>query len=73
MNLQVWNETEDKELMLAYNLCLDAQDRQGKVSFAKLMKCHGSGGSQTWVWSIRVGYIFSIVIQIKTYLNNILA
>ncbi|KAL4222749.1 hypothetical protein ACF0H5_018790 [Mactra antiquata] len=58
-SIQRWNETEAKELMLVYNLCLDAQDRPDKVSYAKLMKCHGNGGSQAWVWSIK-NYIYQL-------------
>lgn len=56
---QVWNETEDKELMLAPRLCLDAQDHAGKTPYAKLMKCHGMGNSQAWVWTIK-NYVYQL-------------
>ncbi|XP_053374190.1 polypeptide N-acetylgalactosaminyltransferase 11-like, partial [Mercenaria mercenaria] len=56
---QVWNETEDKELMLVYNLCLDAQDGMRKNVYAKLGKCDGMKRTQAWVWSIK-NYVYQL-------------
>ncbi|XP_075212719.1 polypeptide N-acetylgalactosaminyltransferase 35A-like [Lycorma delicatula] len=40
---QMWYETDKSEFVLARLLCLDAGDRQPKLS-----KCHEMGGSQDW-------------------------
>lgn len=52
---QIWHETSESELILASVLCLDAESREQGHSFARLMKCHGSKGSQAWVWTKKSG------------------
>ncbi|XP_063420972.1 polypeptide N-acetylgalactosaminyltransferase 11-like [Mytilus trossulus] len=52
---QVWHETVDSELILASVLCLDVESKEQGHSFARLMKCHGSKGSQAWVWTKKSG------------------
>jgi hypothetical protein len=52
--LQIWHETSDGELKLATVLCLDVESKEKGHSFARLMKCHGSKGSQAWVWTKQV-------------------
>uniref|UniRef100_UPI00358E5217 polypeptide N-acetylgalactosaminyltransferase 11 n=1 Tax=Myxine glutinosa TaxID=7769 RepID=UPI00358E5217 len=44
---QVWLYNEDGELILASLLCLDASENRPNER-PRLMKCHGSGGSQQW-------------------------
>ncbi|CAG2251050.1 GALNT [Mytilus edulis] len=52
---QIWHETVDSELILASVLCLDVESKEQGHSFARLMKCHGSKGSQAWVWTKKSG------------------
>ncbi|XP_061411320.1 polypeptide N-acetylgalactosaminyltransferase 11 isoform X1 [Lethenteron reissneri] len=44
---QVWVYNEGQELQLASLLCLDMPEMEPRAS-PRLMKCHGSGGSQQW-------------------------
>lgn len=50
---QIWKETADNELIMSKTLCLHASDAEGKLPYAKLMKCHGSKGAQEWIFSIK--------------------
>ncbi|XP_069111592.1 polypeptide N-acetylgalactosaminyltransferase 11-like [Argopecten irradians] len=45
---QNWYKTQDDELLLSDILCLDVQNALQGRSFARLMKCHGNRGSQSW-------------------------
>ncbi|KAL3831975.1 hypothetical protein ACJMK2_023663 [Sinanodonta woodiana] len=47
---QEWSETEEHEFQLSKLLCLDIESSAVSNSYARLMKCHGSGGSQSWIW-----------------------
>ena len=44
---QLWYESQTNELRLADSLCLDMPE-SNSAALPRLMKCHGSGGSQTW-------------------------
>ncbi|KAK3092460.1 hypothetical protein FSP39_003078 [Pinctada imbricata] len=55
LKVQTWYETEESELILAQLLCLDAEDKWVGKSYARLMKCHGSKGSQAWTWTVQNG------------------
>ncbi|XP_006001722.1 polypeptide N-acetylgalactosaminyltransferase 11 isoform X2 [Latimeria chalumnae] len=44
---QVWAYSEEHELVLANLLCLDVPETRSSDP-PRLMKCHGSGGSQQW-------------------------
>ncbi|XP_038044634.1 polypeptide N-acetylgalactosaminyltransferase 11-like isoform X2 [Patiria miniata] len=44
---QLWYESESHELRLADYLCLD-QPESNSAALPRLMKCHGSRGSQEW-------------------------
>lgn len=46
---QVWLYNEDHELILNNLLCLDVSETRTSDP-PRLMKCHGSGGSQQWVF-----------------------
>ncbi|CAH1789835.1 unnamed protein product [Owenia fusiformis] len=48
---QVWTESDAHELVLADILCLDIDDHQDNEMFPRLMKCHGSHGTQEWRWT----------------------
>ncbi|XP_062900521.1 polypeptide N-acetylgalactosaminyltransferase 11 [Mobula hypostoma] len=48
---QVWVYNEEHELVLANLLCLDMAETHQSDS-PRLMKCHGSGGSQQWILGI---------------------
>ncbi|XP_070564934.1 polypeptide N-acetylgalactosaminyltransferase 11-like [Ptychodera flava] len=43
----VWSTTEDHEYLLKDMLCLDMPESDSKA-YPRMMKCHGSGGSQDW-------------------------
>ncbi|XP_077977971.1 polypeptide N-acetylgalactosaminyltransferase 11-like [Glandiceps talaboti] len=43
----LWSETEDNEFLLKDMLCLDMPEADSNA-YPRLMKCHGSGGSQDW-------------------------
>ncbi|XP_021343161.1 polypeptide N-acetylgalactosaminyltransferase 11-like isoform X2 [Mizuhopecten yessoensis] len=45
---QTWYKSKDDELLLSDILCLDVENVFQGRSFARLMKCHGNGGSQSW-------------------------
>ncbi|XP_067871145.1 polypeptide N-acetylgalactosaminyltransferase 11 isoform X1 [Heterodontus francisci] len=45
---QIWTYDEEHELILANLLCLDMAETHSSDS-PRLMKCHGSGGSQQWI------------------------
>ncbi|XP_069770944.1 polypeptide N-acetylgalactosaminyltransferase 11 isoform X1 [Narcine bancroftii] len=45
---QIWVYNEEHELILANLLCLDMAETHSSDS-PRLMKCHGSGGSQQWI------------------------
>lgn len=47
---QIWHELEHFSLQLAGVLCLDFEDHHVGQSFARLAKCHFSGGGQEWKW-----------------------
>lgn len=46
---QVWIYNEDHELILSNLLCLDMSETRSSDP-PRLMKCHGSGGSQQWMF-----------------------
>ena len=46
---QVWIYNEDHELILNNLLCLDMSETRSSDP-PRLMKCHGSGGSQQWTF-----------------------
>lgn len=46
---QVWTYDEDHELVLSGLLCLDVSETRSSDP-PRLMKCHGSGGSQQWAF-----------------------
>ncbi|XP_042188470.1 polypeptide N-acetylgalactosaminyltransferase 11 isoform X1 [Callorhinchus milii] len=48
---QIWIYDEEHELILANLLCLDVSETRSSDS-PRLMKCHGSGGSQQWTLGI---------------------
>ncbi|MEE6467330.1 hypothetical protein FKM82_007203 [Ascaphus truei] len=45
---QIWSYNEEHELILSNLLCLDMSETRSSDP-PRLMKCHGSGGSQQWV------------------------
>ena len=51
---QQWHESDQNELVLSKKLCMDVKDGTRGNTFAMLMKCHGSRGTQSWVWTIKV-------------------
>ena len=51
---QIWSETADHELILASLLCLDGDGSTDGRLYPRLMKCHGSHGTQEWRWSGQV-------------------
>ena len=58
---QQWHESDQNELVLAKYLCLEVEDTGKGNIFVRMMKCHGSRGTQSWVWSIKV------IITFHTY------
>ncbi|KAM9308001.1 polypeptide N-acetylgalactosaminyltransferase 11 [Gastrophryne carolinensis] len=46
---QIWTYNEEHELVLSNLLCLDVSETRSSDP-PRLMKCHGSGGSQQWVF-----------------------
>ncbi|XP_067864557.1 polypeptide N-acetylgalactosaminyltransferase 11 [Heptranchias perlo] len=48
---QIWVYDEEHELILANLLCLDMSETHS-TDFPRLMKCHGSGGSQQWTLGV---------------------
>lgn len=46
---QIWTYNEEHELILSNLLCLDMSETRSSDP-PRLMKCHGSGGSQQWVF-----------------------
>uniref|UniRef100_A0A8C5WEB2 Polypeptide N-acetylgalactosaminyltransferase n=1 Tax=Leptobrachium leishanense TaxID=445787 RepID=A0A8C5WEB2_9ANUR len=46
---QLWSYNEEHELILSNLLCLDMSETRSSDP-PRLMKCHGSGGSQQWVF-----------------------
>lgn len=50
---QQWHESDQNELVLSKKLCMDVKDGTRGNTFAMLMKCHGSRGTQSWVWTIK--------------------
>lgn len=50
--LQEWAYDEEHELILAGLLCLDMSEIRSSDP-PRLMKCHGSGGSQQWTLGVR--------------------
>ncbi|XP_063308769.1 polypeptide N-acetylgalactosaminyltransferase 11 [Pelobates fuscus] len=46
---QIWTYNEENELILSNLLCLDMSETRSSDP-PRLMKCHGSGGSQQWVF-----------------------
>ena len=49
-----WFESDQNELVLGKSLCMDIKDGGRGSTLANLMKCHGSRGTQSWVWTIKV-------------------
>nr|XP_013805115.1 PREDICTED: polypeptide N-acetylgalactosaminyltransferase 11 isoform X2 [Apteryx mantelli mantelli] len=48
---QIWVYNEDHELILNNLLCLDVSETRSSDP-PRLMKCHGSGGSQQWTFGV---------------------
>lgn len=46
---QIWIYNEEHELILSNLLCLDMSETRSSDP-PRLMKCHGSGGSQQWTF-----------------------
>ncbi|XP_054847435.1 polypeptide N-acetylgalactosaminyltransferase 11 isoform X3 [Eublepharis macularius] len=74
---QVWLYNEDHELILNNLLCLDVSETRTSDP-PRLMKCHGSGGSQQWVlgknnrlYQVSVGQCMKVVdpLSIKGYVT----
>lgn len=64
---QEWSYDEDSELVLAGLLCLDVSEVRTS-DLPRLMKCHGSGGSQQWtlgkanrLYQVSVGQCLSVL------------
>ncbi|XP_056155406.1 polypeptide N-acetylgalactosaminyltransferase 11 isoform X2 [Lampris incognitus] len=64
---QEWSYDEDGELVLAGLLCLDVSEVRTSDT-PRLMKCHGSGGSQQWklgnsnrLYQVSVGQCLSVL------------
>ncbi|XP_040449259.1 polypeptide N-acetylgalactosaminyltransferase 11 isoform X2 [Falco naumanni] len=64
---QVWIYNEDHELILNNLLCLDVSETRSSDP-PRLMKCHGSGGSQQWtfgknnrLYQVSVGQCMKVV------------
>ncbi|POI35733.1 hypothetical protein CIB84_000514 [Bambusicola thoracicus] len=64
---QVWVYNEDHELILNNLLCLDVSETRSSDP-PRLMKCHGSGGSQQWtfgknnrLYQVSVGQCMKVV------------
>ncbi|XP_035555580.1 polypeptide N-acetylgalactosaminyltransferase 11 isoform X3 [Canis lupus familiaris] len=49
---QIWIYNEEHELVLNNLLCLDMSETRSSDP-PRLMKCHGSGGSQQWTFGVR--------------------
>lgn len=49
----MWVYNEDHELILNNLLCLDVSETRSSDP-PRLMKCHGSGGSQQWTFGVSV-------------------
>ncbi|XP_020635415.1 polypeptide N-acetylgalactosaminyltransferase 11 [Pogona vitticeps] len=74
---QVWLYNEDHELILNNLLCLDMSETRTSDP-PRLMKCHGSGGSQQWVlgknnrlYQVSVGQCMKVVdpLSLKGYVT----
>ncbi|XP_054847434.1 polypeptide N-acetylgalactosaminyltransferase 11 isoform X2 [Eublepharis macularius] len=74
---RVWLYNEDHELILNNLLCLDVSETRTSDP-PRLMKCHGSGGSQQWVlgknnrlYQVSVGQCMKVVdpLSIKGYVT----
>ncbi|XP_053322746.1 polypeptide N-acetylgalactosaminyltransferase 11 [Spea bombifrons] len=64
---QIWTYNEENELVLSNLLCLDMSETRSSDP-PRLMKCHGSGGSQQWVlgksyrlYQVSVGQCLKII------------
>ncbi|XP_047415941.1 polypeptide N-acetylgalactosaminyltransferase 11 isoform X2 [Sciurus carolinensis] len=64
---QIWIYNEEHELVLNNLLCLDMSETRSSDP-PRLMKCHGSGGSQqwtfgknSWLYQVSVGQCLSVV------------
>ncbi|XP_039609999.1 polypeptide N-acetylgalactosaminyltransferase 11 isoform X1 [Polypterus senegalus] len=64
---QVWTYDEEQQLVLAGLLCLDVSETRSSDP-PRLMKCHGSGGSQQWtfgknrrLYQVSVGQCLTLV------------
>ncbi|GCB77563.1 hypothetical protein scyTo_0020590 [Scyliorhinus torazame] len=73
---QIWVYDEEHELVLANLLCLDMAETRLSDS-PRLMKCHGSGGSQQWtlgknnrIYQVSAGQCLQVVdpADIKGYI-----
>nr|XP_033787562.1 polypeptide N-acetylgalactosaminyltransferase 11 isoform X2 [Geotrypetes seraphini] len=51
---QIWSYNEEHELILSNLLCLDMSETRS-TDPPRLMKCHGSGGSQQWLFGEECG------------------
>ncbi|XP_034053701.1 LOW QUALITY PROTEIN: polypeptide N-acetylgalactosaminyltransferase 11 [Gymnodraco acuticeps] len=68
---QVWSYDEDGQLLLASLLCFDVSEVR-TLDPPRLMKCHGSGGSQQWslgksnrLYQVSVGQCLSVSRPIR--------
>uniref|UniRef100_A0A1W7RFJ2 Polypeptide N-acetylgalactosaminyltransferase n=1 Tax=Agkistrodon contortrix contortrix TaxID=8713 RepID=A0A1W7RFJ2_AGKCO len=74
---QIWMYNEDHELILNNLLCLDVSETRTSDP-PRLMKCHGSGGSQQWLlgknnrlYQVSVGQCMKVVdpLNLKGYVT----
>ncbi|XP_041102780.1 polypeptide N-acetylgalactosaminyltransferase 11-like [Polyodon spathula] len=57
---QAWAYNEEQELILAGLLCLDMSETRSSDP-PRLMKCHGSGGSQQWTFG-RSNHLYQVSV-----------
>lgn len=65
----MWIYNEDHELILNNLLCLDVSETRSSDP-PRLMKCHGSGGSQQWTFGVSahglahsIGFVINATIS----------
>lgn len=58
--VQDWAYDEEGQLVLAGLLCLDVSEVR-TFDPPRLMKCHGSGGSQQWSLGVRDRHLLAIM------------
>ncbi|CDQ59352.1 unnamed protein product [Oncorhynchus mykiss] len=71
LSLKEWAYDEEHELILTGLLCLDMSEIRSS-DLPRLMKCHGSGGSQQWtlgksnrLYQVSVGQCLAVVDTIS--------